>query len=192
MKVLILNGSKEGNDLLNTSQEVIEEELKGMGWQVDSLLLREMDIAPCLGCFECWVKTPGVCVINDAGRMIPEKIVQSDLMVFLTQITFGGYSPELKKALDRATIPILLPFFRNVHGKTHHVMRYKRHPKLIVIGAFTKVDKESKTIFKELVSRNAINYDSPQKAVGIIYSDQSPDDVKKIIKDLLRKVEVDV
>jgi len=121
MKALIFNGSKDGDDLLRISQEAIETQLKAMGWQVDSLHLHEMDIAPCLGYFGCWVKTPGICVINDSGRAIPKKIVQSDLMIFLTPITFGGYSPELKKALDRS-IPILLPFFKKVYGETHHVM----------------------------------------------------------------------
>ncbi|MCK5309215.1 MAG: flavodoxin family protein, partial [Thermoplasmata archaeon] len=137
MKALIFNGSKEEDASLKITQEAMESELKKMGWQVETLLLHEMNIAPCLGCFGCWIKTPGICVINDDGRIIPEKIVQSDLMVFLTSITFGGYSSELKKALDRA-IPMLLPFFRKVNGETHHVMRYEKYPKLLVIGSLPK------------------------------------------------------
>ena len=160
-----------------------------MGWQVDSLHLSEMDIAPCLGCFGCWIKTPGTCVINDSGRIIPEKIVQSDLMIFLTPITFGGYSPELKKALDRA-IPMLLPFFKKVHRETHHVMRYEKYPKLVAIGALPKPDQECEALFKQLLTRNAINYSSPKKAAGILYADLSENEIKSIIEKLLNKVEV--
>lgn len=189
MKALIFNGSKEGNGPLNISQEVIEETLEEMGWQVDHLLLRNMDIAPCLGCFGCWVKTPGTCVINDSGRTIPQKIVQSDLLIFLTPIVFGGHSPELKKALDRA-IPMLLPFFRKVRGETHHVMRYEKYPKLIAVGALPKSNQKSESTFKKLASRNAINYASPKNATGIIYDGQSQDDIKKIVKGLLNEVGV--
>ena len=189
MKALIFNGSKEGDDSLRTSLEAIETQLKEMGWQVDSLHLHEMDIALCLGCFGCWVKTPGICVINDSGRAIPKKIVQSDLMIFLTPITFGGYSPELKKALDRA-IPMLLPFFKRVHGETHHVMRYEKYPKLVAIGALPKPDQESEALFKQLLTRNAINYSSPKKAAGILYANQSENEIRSIIEKLLNKVGV--
>ena len=36
--------------------------------QVETFPLREMKLAHCLGCFGCWVKTPGMCVEDDAGR----------------------------------------------------------------------------------------------------------------------------
>ena len=56
MKTLMFNDSKEENNLFKISQEIIETELKEIGWQVDKLILREMDIAPCLGCFGRWIK----------------------------------------------------------------------------------------------------------------------------------------
>lgn len=189
MKALIFNGSKGEDNSLKLSQEIIEAELKERGWQVDTLQLRDMDIGPCLGCFGCWIKTPGICVINDSGRIIPEKIVGSDLLIFLTPITFGGYSPELKKALDRA-IPMLLPFFRKVDGEVHHVMRYKKYPKLVAIGSLPNPDEASEKTFKELVFRNAINYASPKQAVGIVYSDLSSEEVQKAIMGALSEVEV--
>lgn len=42
--------------------------LNQMGWQVQPLVLHEEKIAYCLGCFECWTKTPGLCRIDDGGR----------------------------------------------------------------------------------------------------------------------------
>lgn len=189
MKALIFNGSKVGDTSLGILQEALETQLKEMGWQVEKLILREMDIAPCLGCFGCWIKTPGTCVINDSGRIIPEKIVQNDLMIFITPITFGGYSPNLKKALDRA-IPMLMPFFKNVDGETHHVMRYEIYPKLLVIGSLPKQEQEIESTFKKLASRNAINYASPKNATSIVYDNHSQDEIKKIVKGLLDEMEV--
>ena len=39
---------------------------------VVSFDLSHMKIAPCVGCFGCWTRTPGKCVIrDDAGRVYP-------------------------------------------------------------------------------------------------------------------------
>jgi hypothetical protein len=53
-----------------------------------------MKLAHCLGCFGCWLKTPGMCVEDDAGRQVARAIVQSDTTVLYTPATFGGYSPD--------------------------------------------------------------------------------------------------
>jgi multimeric flavodoxin WrbA len=121
-------------------------------------------IAFCTGCFGCWIKTPGECVINDAGRAITREFIESDLAVFLTPVTFGGYSAELKKALDRL-IPILSPFFITIDGESHHKKRYKHYPRLAVIGLLPAADAEAATVFQTLVSRNAINMHTPAFAV---------------------------
>lgn len=71
-----------------------------MGWEVEPFILHDMEIHH-WGCFGCWVQTPGVCVIDDAGRDVARAVIQSDLAVFLIPVTFGGYSSELKKAVDR-------------------------------------------------------------------------------------------
>ena len=190
MKALILNGSKEENESLNISQAAIIDELEGMGWQVDPRPLREMEIAPCLGCFRCWIKTPGICVINDAGRDIVQEAVQSDLLVFLTPVTFGGYSSELKKAVDRM-IQWILPFFTKIDGEVHHKPRYEKYPSLLGIGVLPNEDKESEQLFKTLIHRNAINFYSPTHAAGIITSNKDKETIQEEIRTLLSKVEAE-
>ena len=111
MKAVIFNGAKEGDLTIKAIEKNIADQLTKERWEVEPIELRNMQIANCIGCFGCWVKTPGTCVINDDGRETTRKAIQSDLMVWLTPVTFGGYSSELKKALDRI-IPILLPYFQ--------------------------------------------------------------------------------
>ena len=94
-KALVLNGMAEGEDGLS---EILAGELKELGYEVTGLILRDKEIAPCLGCFGCWIKTPGICVVDDDGREVVWMTVQSDLMVFLTPVTFGGYSSDPKRA----------------------------------------------------------------------------------------------
>ena len=151
-----MNGSLMDDSILNDMHEIVINELKKCGYDVESLILKDITIAPCLGCFNCWVKTPGECIIADSGRDIARKMVQNDLLIYFTPITFGGYSSVLKKALDRS-IPIILPFFMKVNGEIHHVKRYDRSSSLIGVGILDAPNEEKESIFKTLIYRNSIN-----------------------------------
>ncbi len=184
MKVAILDGSKKNGTTLKIARETIENELRNKGVKISSFTLRDVKIAPCKGWFGCWLRTPGICVINDIGREITKAIAQSGLWVFLTPIIFGGYSSELKKALDRM-IPFILPYFMKINGEIHHKPRYKNSPKLIAIGSLAQQDDESETIFKKLVSRNAINFHISSYKCEILPRDLSENCVKERVKAIL-------
>ena len=189
MKVIILNGSGEDDEALESVYNIIVNEFAGIECEVESFILRDLKIAYCLGCFECWVKTPGVCRHNDDGREIARQFIQSDLSILFTPVTFGGYSAELKKALDRI-ICLVLPFFMKKNGEVHHKPRYERYPRLMVVGVLPQADEESERIFKSLVNRNALNFDPPAHVGGIVLSRQSEEEIRKEIKSLLAAVEV--
>ncbi len=182
-QALILDGGTgDGGETLGAG-EIATDALRREGWHVTDLVLREIDIAPCLGCFGCWIKTPGVCVIDDAGRDVARQMVHSDLLVYLTPLTFGGYSSELKKALDRS-IPNISPFFRLVKGEVHHVKRYARYPRMVGIGVCSRgrANPDEEELFETLVHRNAINLHAPADGACVI-SVTEDDDVK------LRRIE---
>lgn len=188
MKAVIFNGAKEGDLTIKAIEENIADQLTKENWEVEPIELRDMDIANCVGCFGCWIKTPGTCVINDAGRETTRKAFQSDLLVWLTPVTFGGYSSELKKALDRI-IPILLPYFQIYHGQIHHEMRYEKYPNLLVIGVQEPgVDYEE--TFMALAERNMLNFRPPAHAVSVFPRDQDPKSIPTFIGEQLKKVEV--
>ena len=168
---------------------VLVEELSSIGWDVESLILHEMKIAYCVGCFECWVKTPGECRFNDDGREIARQFIQSDLIVCLTPVTFGGYSAELKKALDRI-ICLILPFFMKINGEVHHKKRYDNYPCLLGLGVMPQKDKQSEQIFTTLVRRNSINMHSPAQKGAVIVSSQEADTVRQEIRACISQLGV--
>ena len=188
MKAVIFNGARKENQIINAVETWLTKLLTASGWEVESIRLREKEIAGCLGCFGCWVKTPGICVIDDYGREATRKAFQSDLLVWLTPITFGGYSSELKKALDRM-IPILLPYFGLYKGQIHHRMRYAKYPKLLVIGT-EPLKPEYEETFLALTERNALNMRPPKHATGIFKRSENLGEVSGFAESLLRKVEV--
>jgi multimeric flavodoxin WrbA len=189
MKALVLNGSRSEKDIVNTVSDYVVDFLRIKDHEVDVTVPREMNIAPCLGCFGCWLKTPGECIINDAGKDLPRKLVQSDVLFLLTPVTFGMYSHELKRAMDRYACPLLLPFFEKINGEIHHVARYDRNPKLVAIGVLPVPDEESEAIFTTLVNRNAINKHTTAVS-SIVYETDKADVIKQKVISTLSRVGV--
>jgi len=170
---------------MDSAREMIVERLVLGECEVECYCLREIDISPCLGCFGCWVKTPGVCVIDDTARGIAERVIGSNLLVYLTPITFGGYSSQLKKALDR-TIPLILPLFKRIRGEVHHVPRYNRFPALVAFGVLPWVEPDSEDLFEALVHRNAINMHTPLADAQILY--ERGETARGLIDDTLARM----
>lgn len=188
MNVLVLNGERKNENTLNLVGEIVSRELTMNGWQAETILLWEKNIARCTGCFGCWVKTPGICVINDFGREVARLVVQSDLLILLAPVTFGGYSSELKKAMDRFACPILLPFFMKIGDEVHHKARYKSLPNLIGIGTLPRPDEESERIFTDVVNRNSINLHSRSSQSAVFYSSHDPEFIQQRVRSIFRKV----
>jgi len=165
MKALILDGSREGDPLTPVAVAGMTSALAARGANVEVVTLRERDIAPCAGCFGCWTKTPGECVVADGARDILRSYLRSDVVVYATPVTFGGYSSHLKAILDRL-IPVLDPRFTVVGGEVHHRLRYRRYPRTIGLGTLPEPDPEAERLFARLVARNGLNiHQAPGAAV---------------------------
>jgi multimeric flavodoxin WrbA len=183
MNALILDGSPQTDVFSPRIYDALIDELNEVNCLADTFLLRDVKVAACLGCFGCWVKTPGICVIDDSGRKIAEAAIRSDLLILITPVTFGGYSSELKKAMDRL-IPLLSPFFQKIDGEVHHRPRYAAYPRLAAVGTLGRHDVESERIFRTLVARNAINLHSPAQAAGVLFTDQDEGEVRGTVREI--------
>jgi multimeric flavodoxin WrbA len=124
-------------------------------------------IGNCAGDFFCWIRTPGMCNVNDDNRTIAEAIITSDLMVYLTPVTFGGYSSVLKSMVDHQ-MQNVSPFFAKVEGETHHAKRYQKNPDLLAVGWLDAPDAQSEAVFRHLVQRNALNWHSKTWASDVV------------------------
>lgn len=88
----------------------------------------------CIGCFGCWIKTPGICIhTKDGGAPFLSKIFDADYLIFVTKITWGGYSTSIKSYADRM-LPLLHPYFVKRNGEMHHQLRYEKIPTLLAVG----------------------------------------------------------
>ena len=170
MKAIILNGGGLGKPY----QEIVErtaDRSRQQGAETVAFDLTSMSINPCRGCFICWVKTPGRCVARDDMDRVMPHLANSDWLIWITPIAFGGYGYHLKKAVDRS-IPILLPFFSRSGGEIHHSLRYEHgERRLDVLGILPAPDPESERIFHNLVWRNSLNMHA-QPASVVLYKEE--------------------
>ena len=117
--------------------------------------LSALKIANCVGCFGCWTKTPGRCVIRDDATRVYPLIAESDAVLYVSRVRYGSYDTIMKTMLERAS-PVQQAFIRIHHGETHHYQRAVA-PKQATILAYGDLDPEERSIFEALVARNACN-----------------------------------
>lgn len=130
MKILVLNGEPVAGPagMDGALRKAMERGREG-GHEVRELTLREMKVAHCIGCFRCWIKTPGVCIFTDDQVEIIKKYVAADLVIMASPLIMGFTSSLLKKSCDRI-IPILLPYIDGSSGECRHFLRYAPPPRL--------------------------------------------------------------
>lgn len=184
MKAVILNGARPDETHIDAAQAVIVEELSRTGWEVQTYTLRDQKIAYCMGCFGCWVKTPGECIVEDDNHAINSTIINSDLLVLLTPIVFGSYSSELKRMLDHV-IPLILPFFARINGEVHHAPRYATYPNLWGIGVLPAPNPAQERLFTELIARNALNLHAARHASTVWHASTPMDTLRDEFQQLL-------
>ncbi len=134
---------------------------------VTHFALADMTLAPCLGDFECWTKTPGRCRTQDGAQDIAQAVRAASLVVFLTPIRFGGYSANLKKAVDRL-IGLVHPYFHDRDGLTRHRPRYASYAPFLFIGIADHDLGEAEQTFNDLAMGNAVNLIAPGYLARII------------------------
>lgn len=117
--------------------------------------LSKLKITNCVGCFGCWTKTPGKCVIRDDAVKVYPYIAKSDSVIYVSHIKYGTYDTVMKTMLERA-IPVQQAFIRLLDGETHHVQRDVALKKAVII-AYGDIADDEKELFLSLVERNAKN-----------------------------------
>jgi hypothetical protein len=171
MRILVLDGFQTAEESAALRQ-AMRENAEGNGDAMEIIPMRDRKTAPCTGCFGCWVRTPGLCVMKDDAPDITRSIVRSDLVVYLTPITFGGYSSLIKVQLDRS-IGMMRPEFQDMAGETHHRPRYNRYPRILGLGVLAKPDKEMEDNFKFMIARNALNMFAREARTVIVHDSDS-------------------
>lgn len=109
--------------------------LDGAGWSDAEIIdVAKAGIKPCLGCFACWNKTPGKCVITDDMAEILAKMIAADVIIWSFPLYYYSVPGGLKNLIDRQ-LPMNLPFMAEGNESGGHPARYDlSHQKHVVIS----------------------------------------------------------
>ncbi len=137
MKILVLNGSpKKKSDTFRLTDAF----LKGMNrrgpHQVHIVSVIDKKIGPCRGCFGCWQRGDGHCVMADDQNAILDLYRDADLIIWSFPLYCYGMPSHLKAVLDR-TIPLVkIAMVRQPDGTVRHeaLADFSRIRTLVICG----------------------------------------------------------
>ena len=143
----------------------------------EDILVNACDIHRyCIGCFGCWLKTPGKCIIKDGFEDMGQRLSQVSEFILISKATFGSYSSAVKNVLDRS-ISYVLPFFEIRNGEMHHGERY--HNALTISALFYgPMTENEKRTAESLVKANAVNLNA---ALGKVHFVEGMEDVREVL-----------
>lgn len=125
MKVLALNGSARGGKGVTARLlAALTGGLTAAGAQVRVMEVAGLQVAPCLACLKCMLKTPGVCAQQDDMEQIYPALQAADLLVLATPVYTDSLSAQLKAVMDRC-ICCMRPFLtRGPDGRVRHPLTW--------------------------------------------------------------------
>lgn len=115
MKTLVLNTL--GKEALDQVNALIKDK------EVEVVDTSDMKIAHCMGCNQCWLKTPGICVIKDDYEKIIKKLVETENLWIVSDTRFGFLDYKGKRVIDRI-MPMLNMTVCFRDGWMRHKLRY--------------------------------------------------------------------
>ena len=107
MKILVLNGSpRQKSDTFRLTEAFLRGLNRDGRHAVQVVNVIEKRIAPCRGCFGCWQRQDGHCVIDDGQNAILDLYRDADVIVWSFPLYCYAMPSHLKALLDR-TIPLV-------------------------------------------------------------------------------------
>lgn len=144
MNILLINGSPKGKG--SNTYKLSTAFIEGMKTAareevfVEEIQVNRLELKPCLGCFSCWNKTPGECVIKDDMKSVIDKFLWADVTVWSFPLYYFNVPGGLKNLIDRQ-LPMVLPFMVSGAESGSHPGRYdmsqKRHVAISTCGFYT-------------------------------------------------------
>lgn len=115
------------------------------------------NIKHCIGCFGCWIKTPGECIIKDTFNRTGCEMGKCEELIMISECLYGGFSSFVKMVQDRC-ISYVRPDFDIVNGEMRHKRRYFNKIKLSAYFYGEDITENEKLTAENIVKANSKNF----------------------------------
>jgi len=137
MKILVLNGSpKKRSDTFRLTEAFLKGLNRKEEHEVHVVNLIDKKIAPCRGCFGCWQRGDGHCVIRDDQNEILDLYRGADVIIWSFPLYCYAMPSHMKAFLDR-TIPLVkMSMVQQENGTVRHeaLADFSRIHTLVICG----------------------------------------------------------
>ena len=160
---LVLN-TLETNDY---TTEQIKALLADKDADIEIVDTADFKIKHCMGCNNCWLKTPGICSIKDDYEFIIKKMVKASNLWLVTDTEFGFVNYRGKRIMDRL-MPMLNMTIEIRDGWERHQVRYHA----MNVGVIYK-GNGNQELLEEWSERTAVNIGGHSLGVFRIDKDEA-------------------
>lgn len=157
MKITILNGNPDPSGF-DEYLVRLKNELEDRQNSVTLLNLRDLTLRYCIGCWGCWVKTPGMCTHRDDSPEMDRAVINADFVLWASPLKMGFPTELLKRAVDKH-LPLIHPYMVEDQGEIHHLGRYDHYPRLgLLIEPETSTSEQELEVISNIYRRTALNF----------------------------------
>jgi multimeric flavodoxin WrbA len=162
-KICILDGRNNPQENFNRDVAQLISS-KPAHVQVERFILNDLNISYCVGCWDCWLKTPGICRLRDEHAIVLESVIKAGDVIFVSEESVGFINATLKKTMDRL-IPTVLPYIRIHYKESHHYPRYEKSANMhVVLIKKDSTTKDDINLVKDYFHRVSLNFNSEVKS----------------------------
>ncbi len=154
MKITIIDGIYK-NEYKEKLEKIVNI-LKKSNSDVEIIDLSKKRFAPCIGCWTCWKKTPGICIHKDDTPTIYKRVINSDLVIYASENSLGALTSLSKRQLDKAII-LIHPHIKVINNESRHVARYEKYPKWGLLFFDEENNTEDYNLVLKHLKRAALN-----------------------------------
>jgi len=122
MKTLLINGSPKGerSDTMHLTKAFLEG---AKLTDVEVIDISKLNVRGCMGCYTCWTKTPGKCVIKDEMADILPKFISAKVIIWSFPLYACHFPGQMKCFMDRM-LPLSMPEMDTGHESGNHPTRF--------------------------------------------------------------------